>query len=171
MLEMKQDNLADTKSNNLKDMGTCTLEDIEARVGKTRTYVGGLLLFLPVVPIVATIISIATYLVLNLKAPASLTGFGWLDAVFPLLVGILSTLLLWALMAYCCRRFTSVHRANEKSFYALLNHLSRLNYYIDTLPKEDTKELLQYRAAICLALKQRSTSWIAGIGYLELWDL
>ncbi|MDQ6644300.1 MAG: hypothetical protein M3Y76_07610, partial [Chloroflexota bacterium] len=147
------------------------MKDIEVKAVDTKTYAGGLLLFLPIVPIVATIISIATYLVLNLKAPASFTGFGWLDAVFPLLVGIPSTLLLWALMAYVCRRFTAVHRANEKSFYAILNHLSTLNYYIDTLPNEDTKELLQYRDAICLALKQRSTSWIAGIGYSELWDL
>ncbi|HAG97480.1 MAG TPA: hypothetical protein DCL75_01090 [Ktedonobacter sp.] len=191
MLETKPDNLEDTKAtldtkpSTLEDTKAMldtkpgisadtksgTLKDIEAKAGDTRTYAGGLLLFLPIIPIVATIISIATYLVLNLKAPASFTGFGWLDAVFPLLVGILSTLLLWALMAYGSRRFTAVHRANEKSFYALLNHLSTLNYYIDTLPNEDTKELLQYRDAICLALKQRSTSWIVGIGYIELWDL
>ena len=163
--------MVDTKPGILQGTKSGTLQDIEAKAGDTRTYVGGLLLFLPIIPIVATIISVATYLVLNLKAPTSLTGFGWLDAVFPLLVGIFSTLLLWTIMAYCCRRFTAVHRANEKSFYALLNHLSRLNYYIDTLPNEDTKELLQYRDAICLALQQRSTSWIAGIGYIELWDL
>ena len=148
-----------------------TLEGIEANAGNTRTYAGGLLLFLPVVPIVATIISIATYLALNLKASASLTGFGWLDAVFPLLVGTLSTLLLWALLASVCRRFTAVQRANEKSYYGLLNHLSTLNYYIDTLPDDNTKEVLQYRDAIYLALKRRSTSWVVGNGYIELWDL
>ncbi|MGI9057193.1 MAG: hypothetical protein ACR2H5_01300 [Ktedonobacteraceae bacterium] len=163
--------MLNTKANTLQGTKTGTLQDIEAKADDTRTYAGGLLLFLPIIPIVATIISIATYLVLNLKAPTRLTGFGWLDAVIPLIVGILSTLLLWVLMAYGCRRYTAVHRANEKSFYALLNHLSTLNYYIDTLPNEDTKELLQYRDAICIALQQRSTSWMVGSGYIELWDL
>lgn len=171
MLDTKPDSLEDTKTDILEDTKTGTLKDIEAKAADTRTYAGGLLLFLPIIPVVATIISIATYLVLNLKASTSRTDFGWLDAVFPLLVGILSTLVLWAIMAYGCRRFTAVHRANEKSFYALLNHLSALNYYIDTLPNEDTKELVRYRDAICLALKQRSTSWTVGTGYIELWDL
>ncbi len=171
MLDTKPDSLKDTKTGILEDTKTGTLKGIEAKAADTRTYAGGLLLFLPIIPVVATIISIATYLVLNLKASTNRTDFGWLDAVFPLLVGILSTLVLWALMAYGCRRFTAVHRANEKSFYALLNHLSALNYYIDTLPNEVTKELVRYRDAICLALKQRSTSWTVGIGYIELWDL
>jgi len=110
------------------------LEVIEENAPDTRTYVGGLLMFLPVVPIVATIISIAAYVGSNLKASG--TSPGWLDA----LVGTISTLLLWFLLAFFCRRFTMVRRANEKSYYSLLNHLSTLDYYIDALLSDDTKK-------------------------------
>jgi hypothetical protein len=148
----------------------CTLEVIEKEAPKTGTYRGGLLLFLPVVPIIATIMSIATYLGLNLKAPTSLTSIGWLDAVIPLLVGTITTLLLWLFLAYVCLSFTAVHRADKKSYSALLNHFSTLNYSIDAWP-DDTNEVRQYRDAICLVLKQHSTYWLVGEGYIKLWRL
>src|SRR5229473_2899400 len=149
---------------------SCTLEDIEASASKTQTWAGAFLLFLPIVPIIATIFCIATYLELNLKAPASLTGIVWVDTIIPLLVGIILTLILWILLAFLFHRFTEVKRANEKSFYALMNHLSTLNYYIEILPDDKTKEVIQYRNSLCLALKEKSASWIVGNGYIELWD-
>ena len=152
------------------DVKSSFLEGIEASACKTQTYEGAFLLLLPIVPIIATVISIATYIGLNLKAPVILTGIGWVDTFIPLLVGTGSTLVLWTILALLCHRFTAVHRANEKSYYALINHLSSLNYYLDTLPTDKTKEVLQYRDAIYLALKQRTTSWIVGNGYIELWD-
>ena len=152
------------------DVKSSFLEGIEASACKTQTYTGAFLLLLPIVPVIATVISIATYIGLNLKAPVSLTDIGWVDTLIPLLVGTGSTLILWAILALLCHRYTAVHRANEKSYYALLNHLSSLNYYLDTLPTDKTKEVLQYRDAIYLTLKQPTISWIVGNGYIELWD-
>lgn len=152
------------------DVKSSFLEGIEASACKTQTYAGAFLLLLPIVPVIATVISIATYIGLNLKAPVSLTDIGWVDTLIPLLVGTGSTLILWAILALLCHRYTAVHRANEKSYYALLNHLSSLNYYLDTLPTDKTKEVLQYRDAIYLTLKQPTISWIVGNGYIELWD-
>src|SRR5216683_979978 len=146
------------------------LEHIETNARDTRTYAGAFLLFLPIVPIIATIFCIATYLELNLKAQASLTGIVWVDTIIPLLVGIILTLILWILLAFLFHRFTAVKRANEKSFYSLMNHLSTLNYYIEILPDDKTKEIIQYRKSLCLALKEKSASWIVGNGYIELWD-
>ena len=152
------------------DVKSSFLEGIEVSACKTQTYAGAFLLLLPIVPVIATVISIATYIGLNLKAPVSLTDIGWVDTLIPLLVGTGSTLILWAILALLCHRYTAVHRANEKSYYALLNHLSSLNYYLDTLPTDKTKEVLQYRDAIYLTLKQPTISWIVGNGYIELWD-
>ncbi len=152
------------------DVKSSFLEGIEASACKTQTYAGAFFLLLPIVPVIATVISIATYIGLNLKAPVSLTDIGWVDTLIPLLVGTGSTLILWAILALLCHRYTAVHRANEKSYYALLNHLSSLNYYLDTLPTDKTKEVLQYRDAIYLTLKQPTISWIVGNGYIELWD-
>ena len=152
------------------DVKSSFLEGIEVSACKTQTYAGAFFLLLPIVPVIATVISIATYIGLNLKAPVSLTDIGWVDTLIPLLVGTGSTLILWAILALLCHRYTAVHRANEKSYYALLNHLSSLNYYLDTLPTDKTKEILQYRDAIYLTLKQPTTSWIVGNGYIELWD-
>ncbi len=152
------------------DVKSSFLEGIEASACKTQTYAGAFFLLLPIVPVIATVISIATYIGLNLKAPVSLTDIGWVDTLITLLVGTGSTLILWAILALLCHRYTAVHRANEKSYYALLNHLSSLNYYLDTLPTDKTKEVLQYRDAIYLTLKQPTISWIVGNGYIELWD-
>lgn len=139
---------------------------------KDTSLAGGFLLFLPIVPIIATVVSIVTYLVLNLKTPVSLTGIGWLNALLPPLFGIISTLVLWVILALACRRFTSACRANEKSYYGILNHLSTLNYYIETLPSEEEKKEIQgYRDCINQGLKKQSTSWIIGNGYIEMWNL
>lgn len=78
----------------MEEKNSSTLEDIEASASKTQTWAGAFLLFLPIVPIIATIICIATYLGLNLKAPVSLTGIGWVDTIIPLLVGIILTLII-----------------------------------------------------------------------------
>jgi hypothetical protein len=155
----------------MEEKNSSTLEDIEASASKTQTWAGAFLLFLPIVPIIATIICIATYLGLNLKAPVSLTGIGWVDTIIPLLVGIILTLIIWTLLASLCRRFTAVDRANVKSYYALINHLSTLNYYIDILPADKTKEVMQDRESFCLALKEKSSSRILDNGYIALWDL
>src|SRR2546430_17436056 len=92
-----------------------TLEEIEVSASKTQTWAGAFLLFLPIVPIIATIICIATYLVLNLKSTPILTGIGWVDSLIPLLVGVILTLILWILLAFLCRSFTAVDQANVKS--------------------------------------------------------
>jgi len=141
----------------------------EANTRDTRTWAGAFLLFLPMIPIIATIICIATYLGLNLKAPAILTRIGWVDTVIPLLVGTVLTLVLWSILALLLRPLTAVDRASEKSYYALLDHLSTLNYYIDT-KTIDTEEVMKNRESFCLALKEKSASWIVGNGYIELWD-
>jgi hypothetical protein len=147
------------------------LEVIQENARNTATYTGALLVLMPAVPITATIISIVTFVGPNPKAPSTITGPAWLESVIPVLVGTLSVLILWFLLAFFFRRFTAVHRANEKSYYSLLNHLSTLNYYLDTLPDDAKKEVLNYRNAICTGLKQRSTAWVIGNGYIELWDL
>jgi hypothetical protein len=97
------------------------LEIIEENAGKTGTYAGALLVFMPVVPIIAAIASIVTFVVLapTVKVPA------WPDSIVPLLVGTGVALLLWLLPAWFYRGFTTVHRANEKSYSALLEHLYR----------------------------------------------
>ncbi len=194
-------------------MNQSDLEVIKVNARFTGSYVGALLVFLPIVPIFATIISIVTFVVSNSQVSTKLTNASLFETVTPLLAGSLSTLLLWLLLAFFFRRFTSVQHANEQSYYALLNHLSSLDYYIDsfltdeakkasidllrrtqprnppTTPAElstdasrqslnkgaDTPELMQealnYRNAIYLALMQRSTSWVLGNGYIEVWDL
>jgi hypothetical protein len=155
----------------MEETDQSALEAIQADARNTATYGGALLILMPVVPIAATIISIVTYVGPNPKALAAITGPAWLESVNPLLVGTLSVLILWFLLAFFFHRFTAVHRANEKSYYALLNHLSTLDYYLATLPDNAKKEVLNYRNAICMGLKQRSTAWVVGNGYVELWDL
>ncbi len=155
----------------MEETDQSALEVIQANARNTATYGGALLILMPVVPIAATIISIVTYVEPNPKSLAAITSSVWLEPVTPLLVGTLSVLILWFLLAFFFRRFTAVHRANEKSFYAFLNHLSTLDYYLATLPDESKKEVLNYRNAIFMLLKQRSTAWVVGNGYVELWDL
>ncbi len=194
------------------------LEIIEANAPDTGTYAGGLFALLPLMPIIATIISIITLVGFKIQAPHGATGISWVEALIPILVGTLSALLLWLLLAFPCRRFTAVDRAHANSYYGLLNHLSSLNASIDAVLPEDTKketlemlrrmrqpqpsgsktgqaggapplsggsstpplntvsaqdamqEVSYCRNAICLALIQRSTSWIVGNGYTQLWD-
>jgi hypothetical protein len=244
----------------MKETKYSTMEAVDKNVRDKKAYTiwGALLVFLPVIPIVAAIISIAVYIWLNLKEPGGIKSFSWLEAVIsqaviPLLVGTLPTLLLWFLLACIFRPFTAVFSADEKSYNALLNHLSTVDSYIDVLPEEMKKvaldtlqpaklqkpgisnfrwlfrwlpfgrssgatsvqsgtsalagatsvqsgtsapagatssqppskdtsvlepeqellvskqELLRYRNAFYSALMQRSTSWITGNGYIELW--
>ena len=60
-----------------------TVQSIVANTSKTQTFTGAFLMFLPIVPIIATIICVATYLGMNLKAPAMLFDIGWIDTLFP----------------------------------------------------------------------------------------
>lgn len=112
-----------------------TQEDLQKNAPDTATYVGALLVLVPVVPIVAAIVSIVIFAGPDSQTSVRVTSHSWLDSITPLLIGTLSALVLWFLFALFFRRFTAVHRANEKSYYALLNHLSALDYYLGILPK------------------------------------
>lgn len=124
------------------------LEQVKTGAPNTATYRGALVALIPFVPVVATIITILAFGIL-IYAPAKFPLFSpqkcpsndpscyWgLDPVLvhllPLLVGTLLALFLWFFVAGFYRRLTAVDRANEKSYYAILNHLSNLNYHIDT---------------------------------------
>jgi hypothetical protein len=137
---------------------------------KTQTFTGAFLMFLPIVPIIATIVCIATYLGMNLKAPAMLFDIRWLDTLFPLLVGTISTFFLWIILSFLLRPFTAVDRVNEQSYYSLMDHLSTLKYYTEKFPN-DTKEVSEYLDSFDQALNQRSFTWVLEKGYLKLWDL
>lgn len=89
---------------------------------------------------------------------------------FPLLVGTVSTFILWVILSFLLRRFTAVDRVNEQSYYSLMNHQSTLQYFIDKFP-DDTKEVKEYLNSFRQALNQRSSTWVRGEGYIELWDL
>ena len=164
-----------TPESNTNDTQTPTTEKVpaitpESNTNDTRTLTGAFLMSLPIVPIIATIICIATYLGMNLKAPAMLFEIPWLDTLFPLLVGTVSTLILWVILSFLLRRSTAVDRVNEQSYYSLMDHFSTLKYYTEKFPN-DTKEVTEYLNSFRLALNQRSSSWVLGNGYIELWDL
>src|SRR5438876_1005297 len=117
-----------------------TLEIIEANARDTGTYMGALLILLPVVPIIATLISIVTFIGQKIQEPAGASSSSWVEASIPLLVGTLSAFLLWLLLASSCRRFTAVDRVHADSYHGLLNHLSSLDASIDSLLPEDVKK-------------------------------
>src|SRR5947209_19579585 len=104
-----------------------TLEIIEANAPYTGTYVGALLILMPLIPIIATLISIATFIGQKLQEPAGATSSSWVEVSIPLLVATLSAFLLWLLLASSCRRFTAVDRVHAASYYVLLHPLSTLN--------------------------------------------
>jgi hypothetical protein len=126
------------------------LEVIEANAPDTATYTAALLFLMPFVPIIATIISIATFVVGFVcdqhgchPNPAVPMGFNIAISsrpVAPLLIGTLSALILWFLLACFYYRFTAVDRANDKSYYAIINHLSTLDYYLDSYLSDDDKK-------------------------------
>ena len=136
----------------------------------SRTWAGGFLLFLPIVPVIATIVCIATYLGMDLKVPVSFFGIGWLDTLFPLLFGTVSTLILWVILSSLFHRYTAVDRVNEQSYTSLLDRFATLRYYIQQNP-QGTGEVMQYIEALRTALNQPSSSWVLGKGYVELWAL
>lgn len=125
------------------------LEQVKTGAPHTATYRGALVALIPFVPVVATIITILAFGILIYapskfplfspkKCPSNDPSCYWglepvLVHLLPLLVGTLLALLLWLFVAGFYRRLTAVDRANEKSYYAILNHLSNLNYHIDAI--------------------------------------
>jgi hypothetical protein len=140
------------------------LEVIEENAPATATYSGALVAVMPFIPIAATIMSIATFVVLLSQTPSFLISPPWLGTVIPLLVGTLSALLLWLLLALFYLRLTAVNRANEKSYASLLwKHLSALDSYLDSQLPEDTKKAtlaMLLRAKIHLGARIRLWGWI-----------
>jgi hypothetical protein len=136
----------------------------------SRLWAGGFLLFLPIVPVIATIVCIATYLGMNLKVLVPLFGISWLDTLLPLLVGTVSTGILWVLLSSLFHRYTAVDRINEQSYSSLVDRYTTLNYYVQQ-NSQGTEEVTKYIEALRSALNQPSSSWVLGKGYVELWAL
>jgi uncharacterized membrane protein len=132
-----------------------------------------------VVPVVAALISAIAYIV---HWPQGVTLPDWLAAIIgtPLLVGTISTLIAWFLLAFIIKRFTAVDRMNMGSYGQLLSRLSTLDSQLDVLDPELTtlptsaamarKEVSDSKNTIIKKLGQRSLAWVTASGYIDLWQ-
>ena len=125
---------------------------VDANASDTATWTGAFLVFMPVMPIVATIISVSIFVIPWTKSAVSdwlTTYLPWLNPLLPWLTGSLLALLLWPLLALLYRRFTAVDRFNEDGYDSLCNRLSDLDaLLIATAPDpqqfhQDTLAMLQ----------------------------
>jgi hypothetical protein len=105
---------------------------LEEKASDTGTYVGALIMTVPIVPVVATAISAIAFVA---QWPNGVMLPGWLSPFIgtPLLLGTLLTLIAWLLFAAIYRRFTAVDRANMHSFGMLMNRLTRLDAQLSIL--------------------------------------
>lgn len=121
----------------MKNIDTTYLAIIQRNARYTADWGGAFLAFLPIVPIIATIISITVFVI---SWPTSALS-GWftsspLHPLLPFFTGTLLALLLWFLLALLYYRFTAVDQANEESYDALRQHLSDLDASLDTTDPE-----------------------------------
>ncbi len=154
------------------------LEAIERDARRTGTYAGALLINAALAPVVAALISSTAFVV---QWPTGITLPDWLKLAFgtPLLLGSISTLIAWLLLALILRRFTAVDRMNMGSYGLLLNRLSTLDAQLSVLNPESStisptgniasKEVLDCRNAINKKLVKKSLAWVTATGYINLW--
>jgi hypothetical protein len=157
---------------------------------KSHSYLAGLVFFgcLIPIPIVATIFTASIYI-----APISI----WLQSLISswislnwlvIIAGFVITLVFWLLCALFSQNFTSIESANPVSASHLKNHFSALhagfaalqalNDNGKSLPKERVysyriayEQVKAYLEEIERILERKDTRWIAGTGYLRVWNL
>jgi hypothetical protein len=154
------------------------LDTLEQAACKTGTYSGALLLTASVVPVVAALLSAIAYIV---HWPQGVTLPDWLAASIgtPLLLGTISTLIAWFLLAFIIKRFTAVDRMNMSSYGLLLSRVSTLDSQLAVLDPELTalptsaamarKEVSDSKNTIIKKLGKRSLAWVTASGYIDVW--
>jgi uncharacterized membrane protein len=174
---VRQASPSDSDDNQM-NQGLPDLEAIERDARRTGTYTGALIMNAALVPGVAALISATAFVV---QWPTGIALPDWLRLAFgtPLLLGSISTLIAWLLLALILRRFTAVDRMDMSSYGLLLNRLSALNAQLSvlnpgpsTIPLTGTlanKEVLDYRNTISKKLVKRSLAWVTASGYINLW--
>ena len=154
------------------------LDAIEKGARGTGTYTGALIMTAVAVPVVAALISAIAFVV---QWPMGVGLPGWLSSIIgtPLLLGTVSTLIVWLLLGFFVRRFTAADRINMESYGQLLNRLSALYAQINVLYPEPatipptvaiaSKEVLDCRDAIRKKLVRKGLAWVTATGYINLW--
>ena len=167
-----------SSDDNRMNQGPPDLETIERDARRTGTYPGALIINAALAPVVAALISAFAFVV---QWPTGIALPDWLTVPFgtPLLLGSISTLIAWLLLALILRRFTAVDRMNMGSYGLLLNRLSTLDAQLSVLNPEPsaisltgtmaTKEVLDCRNAISKKLVKKSLAWVTASGYINLW--
>ena len=157
---------------------------------KSHSYLAGLVLFgcLIPIPIVATVFTASIYI-----APISI----WLQSLISswislnwlvIIAGFVITSVFWLLSAFFSQKFTSMESANPVSANHFKNHFSALcagfaalqalNDNSKSLPRERFysyriayEQVKAYIEEIERILDRKDTRWIAGTGYLQVWNL
>lgn len=141
------------------------------------TYLTALIASSAAVPIVASMITVAVYVV-----PFSKDLHRWIAV--PL--GALITVLLWLLFAIPCRRFALANKANRCSYGNLVNQLKDLtvrlhvlenkqHFHADPPPNNISKIAFDEARAWCNdiadELKCKGLCWLLATGYINMWKL
>jgi len=127
-------------------------------------FAGGLLATAWLAPIVAAIVTVAAYVVLNQPAsglPATLAGLS---------VGVA----LWLLLAAFYAPMACARGANSSSYADLQERLCRLDARLAAVPAASRTssfaEAVQHRNFIAAELETCGTRWVSAIGYISLWN-
>ena len=172
---------------------TLDVAAIEQRVRRTGTYAGALLMTACLVPIVAALVSTVAFIV---QWPKGVALPDWLTYFVgtPLLLGTVSTLLAWFLLAFFTSRFTAADRMDMGSYGKLLNRLASLDAQLSVLCPESaeltvgdeknvtgqppsvdvafrmaSKEALDCRDALSMKLVRKNLAWVTASGYVNVW--
>lgn len=171
--------LSPNGSNGKRNLEQQDIDDLEQKARGTGTYSGALLMTAVAVPVVASLISAIAFIV---QWPAGVGLPNWLNSIIgtPLLLGTVSTLIVWLLLGLIIRRFTAADRMNMVSYGQLLNRLSTLDAQMNVLYPEPatvpptvamaSKEVLDCRSTIYKELVKKSLKWVTATGYINLWQ-
>lgn len=159
----------------------CDLDTAIKCARKTASYRVTCALTLPSVPVLAALLSI----VADVIASSVQRQLPWQQQWTPLIIvlgGSLSALIIWLIIAIPWRRFAAVDRANMSSYGYLLNCLHQVqpklqmekkrlgNGHGDLWRDESVREALAlYQSIIREIQRENNPSWMAAIGYVNIW--
>jgi hypothetical protein len=132
-------------------------------------YAGGLLATAWLLPIIATVITVGTYVAPTLFPP------DWkLLSDSPALAGPAVGLVLWILLAAAYSPMASARNANGSSYADLAERLVGLDARLSAVPAASRtsafSEASQHRDFIAAELQSKGPRWIAAVGYVALWQ-
>jgi hypothetical protein len=121
------------------------------RARSTGSLAAAFLVTLPIIPVIATLVSIATYISWprqNLVDAGTIISPGFAALV----AGTYFALMLWFVLAVLLRRSTAVDRANRESYDALCKHLIDLENAIESLFPEERPRKSDLQEPVRLSL-------------------